>query len=200
MTKSRLVFIEPIHTYMLDGKILPSATQIIQEILPNKYDGISEEVLHKKAEFGTKGHSIIEHLDISDLDKAKEEVNEIDNIKLQICIEEYLRLVGKYKIEKPKHELMVHYKDIYAGTLDMIAKVNEINSLIDIKFTSKLDKEYLSWQLGLYELAYGKKFKKHYCLFLPKGELGQLVEIEIKTEKEIIDKLIELGYMEVKND
>ena len=74
-------------------------------------------------------------------------------------------------------------------------------SLIDIKFTSVLDKEYLAWQLGMYSLACNnylqldKYFDKYYCLWLPKGDLGQLVEIQPKTSEEILKKLSELGYI-----
>ena len=71
----------------------------------------------------------------------------------------------------------------------MIAIVNDEECLIDIKTTAELDKEYLSWQLSMYELAIGKKFKKLYCLWLPKGGLGKLIEIE-RIEKEEIEKIL----------
>lgn len=93
--------------------------------------------------------------------------------------------------------MRVHYGYIYAGTLDMIAEVNDELSLIDVKFTSTLDKEYLAWQLGMYSLALNNdmQFDKYYCLWLPKGDLGQLVEIQPKTSEEILKKLSELGYI-----
>ena len=65
--------------------------------------------------------------------------------------------------------------------------------LLDIKFTAELDKEYLSWQLGMYQLAKGIIYDKCYCIWLPKKELGQLVEIVPKTKEEILKKLEELG-------
>lgn len=67
----------------------------------------------------------------------------------------------------------------------MIAKVNGKKYLIDIKTTAKLDKEYLSWQLSLYEKAKGEQFDGLACIWLPKKELGQFVEIERKTRNEI---------------
>ena len=70
-----------------------------------------------------------------------------------------------------------------------------INNLRDTMHShDSLDEEYLQWQLGMYELAYGS-FAKHYCLWLPKGNLGQLIEIEPKTKAEILGKLEELGYV-----
>ena len=75
----------------------------------------------------------------------------------------------------------------------MEANVNGIHSLIDIKTTAELDMEYLSWQLSFYELAYGSKFKKLYCLWLPKRGLGKLVEIKRKPKKELL-KVLERFY------
>lgn len=186
-------FLEEPHLYLVDGVLVKSVTQILQLIFPNKYKGIDKSILNKKATFGTTGHSIIEHLDLKDVESVQNQLLSIKNKGLEICIREYLRLVKKYKIEPLEHELKVSYKHIFAGTLDLIANVGGIESLCDIKFTAELDKEYLSWQLGMYALALGKEFHKYYCVWLPKKELGQLVEIEPKTKEEILEKLRELG-------
>ena len=192
-----LEFNEDIHTYSFNGVVLPSVTQIISEIMPNKYANVNKRVLNEKAKFGTFGHKIIENLDVSDLEIAKNHVRTIENKSLEICLREYLRLVRKHNIKPEAHEMRVHYGYIYAGTLDMIAEVNDNLSLIDVKFTSTLDKEYLAWQLGMYSLTFDDcvHFDKYYCLWLPKGDLGQLVEIKPKTNDEIISKLKELGYI-----
>lgn len=192
-----LEFKEDTHTYSINGVVLPSVTQIIGEIMPNKYANVNKRVLNEKAKFGTIGHKIIEGLDVTDIESAKIHAREINNKSLEICIREYLRLVRKHNINPIAHEQRVNYRYIYAGTLDMIASVNKELSLIDIKFTSALDKEYLAWQLGMYSLALNRKplFDKYYCLWLPKGELGQLVEIKPKSADEILKKLSELGYI-----
>lgn len=195
---SVLEFNENTHTYKIDNVVLPSVTQIIGEIMPNKYANVNKRVLNEKAKFGTLGHKIIEDLDITDIENAKIHVRTIENKSLEICIREYLRLVRKHNIKPIAHEMKVHYACIYAGTLDMIANVNNELSLIDVKFTSALDNEYLEWQLGMYALACNNnylQFDKYYCLWLPKGDLGQLVEIKPKTSNEILKKLSELGYI-----
>ena len=186
-------FLEEQHLYLVDGILVKSVTQILQLIFPDKYKGIDKKVLNKKATFGTNGHSIIENLDVRDLDIAKNQVLSIENKDLQICIREYLRLVEKFEIKPLEHEKRVSYKYLYAGTLDLIAEINGIESLCDIKFTAELDKEYLSWQLGMYALALGKEFDKYYCIWLPKRGLGELVEIMPKTKEEILKKLEELN-------
>ena len=187
-----LEFLESEHIYLKNGILVPSVTQILQLIFPNKYKNVDKIILNKKASFGTEGHSIIEKLDVSDINIAKNQVLGIKDKDLEVCIREYLRLVGKHKIEPLEHEKMVSYKYLFCGTLDLIANIEGTRSLCDIKFTAELDKEYLSWQLGMYALALNETFEKYYCIWLPKKELGQLVEIKPKTKEEILKKLEEL--------
>ena len=188
-----LEFLEDEHIYLKNGILVKSVTQILQLIFPDKYKNVDKNILNKKAIFGTTGHEIIEHLDVNNPDIVKKTISSIQNKELEICIREYVRLCRTFKIEPLEHEKRVSYKYLYAGTLDLIANVDGIESLCDIKFTAELDKEYLSWQLGMYALALEKEFKKYYCVWLPKKQLGQLVEIEPKTKEEILKKLEELG-------
>ena len=187
-----LEFLESEHIYLKNGILVPSVTQILQLIFPNKYKNVDKTILNKKASFGTEGHSIIEKLDVSDINIAKNQFLGIKNKDLEVCIREYLQLVEKHKIEPLEHEKMVSYKYSFCGTLDLIANIEGTRSLCDIKFTAELDKEYLSWQLGMYALALNETFEKYYCIWLPKKELGQLVEIKPKTKEEILKKLEEL--------
>lgn len=186
-------FLEEPHLYLKNGILVKSVTQILGLIFPDKYKGIDKKVLNKKANFGTEGHGIIEKLDVTNLEEAKQEVLKMQNKDLQICIREYLRLVKDNELIPLEHEQVVSYEYLYCGTLDMIGTVKGKNSLLDIKFTAELDKEYLSWQLGMYQLAKGIQYEKCYCIWLPKKELGKLVEIVPKTKEEILTKLKELG-------
>ena len=190
-----LEFLENEHIYLKKGIIIPSVTQILQLIFPDKYKNINSKILEKKSIFGTTGHEIIEHLDVNNPDIVKKTISSIQNKDLEICIREYVRLCKTFKIEPLEHEKRVSYKYLYAGTLDLIANVDGIESLCDIKFTAELDKEYLAWQLGMYALALRKEFKKYFCVWLPKKQLGQLVEIVPKTKEEILNKLEELGIL-----
>ena len=191
-----LEFIESDHIYLKNGILVKSVTQILQLIFHDKYKNIDKRILNKKAMFGTRGHSIIEHLNLDDAEDVDKTILGIDNKDLEICIREYVRLVKTVKITPLEQEIRVSYKYLYGGTLDMIADIDGKYSLCDIKFTAELDKEYLSWQLGMYALAKGVEFDKYYCIWLPKGKLGQLVEIIPKTKEEIIKKLKELGIYE----
>lgn len=175
-------FIEDGHIYLKDGIIVPSVSEIIEFIFPNKYKNIPKWILDKKAEYGTKVHYAIECLE------QGKEVPEL-NLYQELSLEEYKYIKSKYRIEVIEQEVTVSYEYEYAGRLDMIAFINCRRCLIDIKTTAELDKESLSWQLSLYEFASGEKFLALYCLWLPKGKRGQLVKIERKTKKEILKKL-----------
>ena len=191
-----LEFLEEGHLYLLDGIIVPSVSEMLHFIFPDKYKNIPKEILSAKAEYGTKIHEAIE--------KAEKtgEVIELDYIQ-KASFEQYLKLKEKYEIQVINQEEIIYYKDKYAGRFDMIAYVKNNYSLCDIKTTTELDREYLSWQLSLYAYAYdklniGNHFEKLYAIWLPKKELGHVVEIPRKSDDEIQELLKK--YEEFKNE
>ena len=175
-------FIEEEHIYLVDGVIVPSVSQILHKVFPNKYKDVPKWILENKATYGTKVHKAIE-----DIEQGIE--FECDSVYIQESIKQYNKLKKENDLNVVEQEQMIHYEKYYAGRFDMIAKIKDQLCLCDIKTTTELDKKYLSWQLSMYELAYGKQFDKLYCIWLPKGALGKLVEIE-RIEKEKILKEI----------
>ena len=178
-------FIEQGHIYLVDGVITPSVSDILKFLFPKKYANIPESILKAKSEFGTHIHEAIEAYE-----KGKEPC--LTDME-RVTFNQYLKLKEEYQIKPITMEEIVHYEDRFAGRLDMTAYVLDEESLIDTKTTAKLDIESLEWQLGMYQLAKGKKYKKCYCLWLPKKDLGQLVEIKPKTEEEILEVLERYG-------
>lgn len=169
------------HIYLYQGVIVPSVTSILSStIFKGKYDGIPKYILNNKAQFGTNVHRAIETDDTSDL-------NQIEMISYQ----QWLKLKERYEIAPKKQEILVHYEELYCGTLDMIAVVNNELIINDIKTTAKLDEEYLSWQLSFYKYAYenmgGQELVKGYVTWLPKKDLGQFIEIPFKTKEEVLE-------------
>ena len=55
-----LEYIDESHTYVYNGVILPSITQILKIKFGNKYDGVSENVLQRASNKGTAVHKAIE--------------------------------------------------------------------------------------------------------------------------------------------
>ena len=179
-------FIEEEHLYLYDGIIIPSVSEILHFIFPDKYKNVDKEILNKKAEYGSTVHLAVECLEedkkLPKLDKNQE-----------FSIRQWQYLKEKNNISVIIQEQMIHYGNIYAGRFDMVANVNGYLSLCDIKTTAVLDKEYLSWQLSFYELAnesmYHTRFERLYAIWLPKRNYGQLVEIERKSRNELLDVL-----------
>ena len=173
-----LEFIEETHTYLLDGKIIPSATQLLKEIFPLKYDNVPINILEKKSEYGTQVHKFIE---IIEKKKPKKPLAYIKkyynpNIYQEESLKDYLKIKEKYNIVITDSEKRVHYLDKYAGTLDLKGYVNNKSAIIDVKTT--------------YELADGK-VDELYCIWLPKGRLGKLIKLERIEEKYLMSILEE---------
>lgn len=177
-------FIEKGHIYLKDGMITPSVSEILHFIFPDKYKNVSSEILNQKAKYGSKVHEAIEVLEKTG------EIIELNTYQ-ELSIQQYMKLKQKYDIEVLEQEQMISYDYDYCGRFDMIAKVGKDTCLCDIKTTAELDLEYLSWQLSFYEMACGKTFDKLYAIWLPKKDLGQLVEVNRKPKEELINKLKE---------
>lgn len=192
-----IIFNDVSHTYLVDGVPTPSVTTIIKDILPSMYDNVPKRVLEKASQFGTKLH------------KATEiDSNEGLDIYEQIAFREYNILLDKEKIIPLQQEIFVCYdnpnypnnglpKVLFVGQTDMIGLVNDKRCLLDKKFTSKYHKDYLDWQLSMYELACYEKFNDLYCIHVPKKGKGTLYKSNRIEQGLIIEKLVE--YYSIKN-
>ena len=194
-------FIDKPHIYLVNGIITPSVSEILHFIFPDKYKGVNKTILNKKAEYGTTIHESIEMYEANIKTMSIEEAfnvtiqaKELSYIQ-EASFRQYLKLKNRYEIDVIEQETMVQFESKYAGRFDMIAKIKGSLYLCDIKTTAELDEEYLSWQLSYYEMAMGKKFDKLYAIWLPKKDLGQVVEIKRKPREVLIKKLNE--FLEV---
>ena len=139
LIESRVVFDEIEHTYTLDGKRLSGITGILHKyICPDKYTGISEETLNKAAERGHEIHSQVQMIvdGFGYANQAPEVEAFFDTMK------------GTYFIAA---EYLVSDNHHFASSIDIVD--SELN-LYDIKTTSVLDTEYLSWQLSMLLVLY----------------------------------------------
>lgn len=174
-------FIDESHTYIKNGIIVPSVSDILKFIFPNKYDGIPRHILNAKAEWGTHIHDAIEKYNNG------EEFN-LTPLEMQ-TFNEYVRLKKEHDIKVLSQEEMISYGYEYCGRLDSISIVDGYVTLLDYKTTSKLDKESLSWQLSMYALGKGQEYERYACIWLPKKERARIVDITPKPKKEILDML-----------
>lgn len=147
-----LEYIDETHTYLVNGLIVPSITQILKIKFGNKYDNVSKEILNKASEQGTAVHEAIEKLcktgEVSDLKEVKN----------------FIFLQKHYKFNAINNEVPIilfrNDKPVAAGRLDLVLEIDNKLGLGDIKRTSVLDKEYLAYQLNLYRIGFKQSYNK----------------------------------------
>lgn len=172
-----LEYFDDTHTYIYDGVILPSVTQIIKVKFGHKYDGVPAFVLQRASVKGTAVHSAIERYCKFDEDS---ELPELYNFK-------FLRDHYGFKVLGNEIPIVLFQDDkpVCAGRLDLVLEQDGKTGLADIKRTYNLDKEYLAYQLNLYRLAYQQCYDTN-IEFLKgvhlREEKRQYVDIQINEE------------------
>ena len=178
-----LEYLDDTHTYLVDGIIVPSITQILKLKFGNKYKNVSGAVLNRAAEKGTAVHEAIqnycEHGTESDL-------WELRNFK-------FLQKQYKFEVLGNEVPVILYSEDepIAAGRLDLVLKMGEKVGGADIKRTATLDKEYLAYQLNLYRIAYRQSYGVEWE-FLRGIHLRENIRkfIDIPINEEITQKFI----------
>ena len=177
---TRVSFEDITHSYLLDNEIyLIGVTSLMRKhgLSPN-YDNIPPEVLQRAAERGSKVHQ-----DIEDYCNVKE-----------VVMTPSLKAYIGCGIKAIANEYLVSDNEIVASSIDIVADAGggKVN-LIDIKTTSVLHLEPLSWQLSIYAFLF--KFQNPdievaglYGLHIKSGK-AQLVQVPRKDDSEIIDLL-----------
>lgn len=145
-----LEYIDEIHQYLVDGKCVPSITQILKIKFGKKYQNVNQQVLEKASNKGTEVHETIEKLC---------KTGEVEDLKE---VRNFIFLQKHYKFEVLENEVPVilfeDNKPIAGGRLDLVLKIDNQVGGADIKRTSVLDKEYLAYQLNLYRIAYKQSY------------------------------------------
>ena len=140
-----LEYFDDTHTYLYDGLILPSVTQILGVKYRNDYANVPPAVLSNAAQRGTEVHKAIENFNVFGYDDGREAVR---NFKF---------LQKQYGFEVLDSELpIVIFKDdfpIACGRLDMTILMDGETGIADIKTVSALNKEKIAYQLNLYRIG-----------------------------------------------
>ena len=154
MIKERLLeYIDETHTYIYDGVILPSITQILKLKFGNKYAGVSDRTLERASELGTMVHKRIEEYETRGIDDTS--CKELHNYKF---------LKSRYGFKCLDNEipivLFLDDKPVGAGRVDLILEMDGKVGIADIKRTSVFDKEYVAYQTNLYRIGYQQSYDK----------------------------------------
>lgn len=167
-----LEYYETTHSYYADGIKIPSVTQLMRVKFGNKYSGISKSTLENAANRGTGIHKAIENYCRYFDTNAEEYVRELRNFRF---------LEKNYKFIVQGNELPILIcdektnKPICAGRLDLLFDIDDTHALADIKTTSTLDKEYLTYQLNLYRIGFMQ------CYAAP--DITRLYGVHIRADK-----------------
>lgn len=152
-----LTFDAPSHTYRYQGKVVPSVTQILEPL--TDFSMVHPTTLDLAREFGTHVHAAVEmyvkgDLDEESLDKA-----------LRPYLDSWINFVEFSQIDVISSECRVlSLTPLYAGTADIIAKLNGRSCVIDIK--SGAVPRTVGPQLAAYQHAHPMKPRDRYCLSL----------------------------------
>ena len=184
-----LEFNEEKHEYTLDGKKLLSVTQLMQKYgLAPDYSNVNQAVLEAKANYGKYVHEEIEKwIKEREIGLSTELINFVKYIK-----ETNTSVIeSEYKV----------WNDVVAGTIDLITNRDNQPIIADIKTTSTIHKEPVSWQLSIYLYLYVglitstenvlnyNDFKGECYHFDKEGNL-EVVSIPLKPQSEV-HKLIQ---------
>lgn len=174
------------HTYICDGIIVRSVTQLLSMKFGKKYDGIDADVLKAAADRGTAIHKAIEEYCKTG---RNEDVPEVRDFK-------FLQHHYNFLVTGNEMPIILDFAgETYAGRLDLILNMNPVDpcyAVADIKTTSTLDKDYLGHQLNLYRLGveqcYDIAIQELYGIHLKDGK-RKMVKIPIRSEKWLAESL-----------
>ena len=182
LVKSDIVFDPEYHRYYLGHQELKGITGVISRYLfPNKYSNVPKHILDAAKERGSAIH------------KACEMYNMFPVIYDDTLLElrNYVKLLDDNGIEPLEAEYIVSNNKTHATAIDM---VDHNHNIYDIKTTSVLDKNYLSWQLSIcahfFELQNpGVNAGKLYAIWL-KDDKCKLVEVN-RIPSDVVKSLLE---------
>lgn len=162
------------HEYTLDGKALISVTQLMKKHgLAPDYSAVPEDVLSKKARRGTLIHKEIEEW----CKEGKEGFTDEAAAFARYAIENGVRIVAS--------EVTLH-NDVVAGTCDLILNYGDgAYTIADVKTTSTLHRDAVSWQLSIYAALTGMAeiVRGQAIWFGPEGM--KAVDIPLKPKEEV---------------
>ena len=183
-----LEYFDDTHTYLYDGLMLPSVTQILGVKYKNDYASVPPAVLENASKRGTAVHKAIENFNVSGYDDGSEAVRNFRFLQKQ------------YGFEVLDSELpIVIFKDdmpIACGRLDMTMLMDGETGIADIKTVSVLNKDKIAYQLNLYRIglmqSYGVDAKFLKIIHLRDG-VRKFIDCPVSEGMtwELIDKYLE---------
>lgn len=148
LIQSPVVFNEEQHTYTLGDKELSGVTSILKRLVfPDMYAAVSQAVLNKAAERGTRIHNLVQMWVMGIL--SNEDLAELQ------C---FLDAISDALLITNASEYLVSDNESVASSIDLVCLDKDDNIILcDIKTTSVLHTEYLRWQLSIYAYLFERQ-------------------------------------------
>lgn len=172
---AKLTFDEATHTYRVDGRVVPSVTQILGRVYRDVYANIPGHVIDRKARLGTAVHKAIE----LELDGGR-----LNWETLHPEVRPYMESWARWWSEQSPGEFTSERQSYapagYGMTTDFSGVLGGELTLIDWKITGSRVKTH-PIQIAAYDYGSGMKHQVCGCLYLrPDGERGEFVPYETK--------------------
>jgi hypothetical protein len=187
-------FDELCHSYLCDDKVLIGITTLMkhQGISPN-YEGIAPEVLADAAKRGTSVHTLLEKFDNKEVALPTDVLSDHFEGKVLQTAAEQSKILKSYAslgLQVECSEYLVTDGKVVASFID---KVFKDGSLADVKTTSTLHVESVSWQLSIYAYLFEKqnptiKVPHLYAIHIRNGQ-AKLLEVPRVPDAEVIEVL-----------
>lgn len=173
LASSPVIFLPEEHRYFNpeNGRYLSGITSLLsRQLFPDKYDGIPQATLDAAAAKGSAIHEECADLATFGVAGTYPETEAFARLLTRECIEP---LEAEYTVSDGEH---------YASKIDFLDR--SLN-LYDIKTTSTLDTEYVSWQLSIYAHLFeqqnpGLQVGRLAAIHL-RGKRAKLVRVERKS-------------------
>lgn len=170
LSRSKVVYRDEEHDYHLDGVLLSGVTPIVNWMYPKTYDGISDAVLAKAADWGSLVHKSIELYDTMGIIPNGDGVEDY--------VQDYINLKSEIGFNVLESEWLVDDGANIASSIDKVMEIGGEVWIGDIKTTSSLHKENVRLQLSIY--AYLLKLNNPglvvggmAAIWLPKHQYGK---------------------------
>lgn len=176
-------FLEDTHTYLLDGVILPSVSEIMTPLSKEYYKEVNEEILKMACDRGSAIHKATENIDLN------REYEIEDKWKDYVFQYKKFKALKKPKIINVEQQLT---NGEYCGTIDRIIDVDGIKWLVDIKTSRKINDKLVSVQLGAYnKLLKANKIKVSKFGVIHLSKTG-FKFVEIEPNEKIFEALLKI--------
>ena len=180
-------FNEKDHTYEVDGKRLPSVTEILDLLSYKEFNSIDQSTLYYASQRGTAVHEATVDIDLND-------VAEVDG-ETEPYIKAYMTFVQDYK---PNYfgieEQVANTQQGYAGTVDRYGLLGDRSFVMDIKTVAspnRLTYIKVCLQTYLYSLCLDYESPMLLALFLKKDGTYRVINCKEWWSKNMHDPLMQ---------